>query len=53
MIGNSFKLSQGRFRLYIRKNFFVKGLVKDWNRLPGKVMDSSPLEVFERDGLAL
>lgn len=26
----------------------MEGLVKHWNGLPGKVMDSSPLEVFER-----
>lgn len=26
----------------------MEGLVKHWNGLPGKVMDSPPLEVFER-----
>lgn len=31
---NGLKFLQGRFRLDIRKSFFPKDLVKNWNRLP-------------------
>lgn len=42
---NSLKLCQGMFRLDIRKNFFLEGVMRYWKRLLREVVESVSLEV--------
>uniref|UniRef100_A0A8C3QK94 Uncharacterized protein n=1 Tax=Cyanoderma ruficeps TaxID=181631 RepID=A0A8C3QK94_9PASS len=45
--GNGLKLKKGRFRLHIRKKFFIVVVVWQRNRLPREVVNGPSLEVFK------
>jgi len=50
--GNGSTLKEVRFRLDIRKHFFTVRVVKQWNRLTRKVMDSLiPRDIQGQAGL--
>ncbi|KFV49227.1 hypothetical protein N341_04124, partial [Tyto alba] len=44
---NSFKLKEGRFRLHIRKRFFLVRVVRHWYQLPRAAVAAPSLEGFK------
>jgi len=47
MKGSGFKQEEGRFRLDIKKKLFTVRLVRHWNRLPSKVVNTPSLKAFK------
>jgi len=44
---NGHKLKHRKFRLNMRKNFFLLRVTEPWNRLPRGAMESPSLEIFK------
>ncbi|KFQ00596.1 hypothetical protein N330_03749, partial [Leptosomus discolor] len=44
---NSFRLKETRFRLNIRKKFFIIRVVRHWHRLPREAVATRSLAVFK------
>ena len=47
MMGNGFKLEEGRFRPDIRKKFPTVRVARHWNRLLSEVVDAPSLEALK------
>lgn len=45
--GNHFKLKECKFRLYIRKKFFITRAVRHWNRFPREAVNAAFLQLLQ------
>lgn len=45
---NGLKSYQERFRLDIRSKIVTKRVIRHWNKFPWEMVESLPLEVFQR-----
>ncbi|RMC01171.1 hypothetical protein DUI87_22262 [Hirundo rustica rustica] len=45
--GHSFQLCQGKYKLDIRKTFFIERVIMYWNSLSGEVVESPSLDMFK------
>lgn len=48
MRGKGLMLCHRKYRLDIRKNFFMELVVKNWNRLPKELVELPPLKVLKK-----
>ena len=46
--GNGRKICQGRFRLGVRKRFYIQRMVEQWNEFPRDVVMAPRLTVFKK-----
>jgi len=46
--GNGLSFALERFRFDFSKNFFLKSVMRYWNRLPREMVKSSSLEVLRK-----
>lgn len=45
--GKGFEVEEGRFRLAIRRKFFMQRVVRLWPRLPGEATNALSLQAFK------
>lgn len=44
---NGFKLQQQNIKFVLRKSFLTRGMIKQWDNSPRKVMEPPPLDSFK------
>jgi len=48
--GNGFKLKEGRFRLYVKNNFFTQRALRPWHSCPEKLWCPIPGDIQSQVG---